>query len=74
MEFITAVTIAEVTFVVGGVLGYYLGHRGIAGVESDLQDVKTDIANIKGKLTPTPVITPIAPIQPVAPIQVASVS
>lgn len=30
--------------------GYYLGHRGIVGVKSDLQDVKKDVENIAGKV------------------------
>lgn len=49
--------------VVGFILGLYVGHRGWTGVQSDLGDVKSDLANIKGRLTPTVTITPVpAPV------------
>lgn len=38
------------------VIGYYIGERGVKGVSSDLSDVKADIAGIKAKLSPTPVV------------------
>lgn len=37
---------------VSGLIGYYLGHRGLTGVKSDLNDVKTDITMIKAKINP----------------------
>lgn len=40
-----------------GVSCYYLGHRGLSGVQNDLKDVKTDLAILKLRMsgqTPTP--------------------
>lgn len=39
-----------IALVIGAVSGWYLKGRGMAGVKIDLDNVKTDIANIKGKL------------------------
>lgn len=35
-----------------GLVGFYLGHRGLTGVKTDLQDVKTDVATIQAKINP----------------------
>lgn len=48
------------SFAIGILGGVYLGKRGVAGIESDVNDLKLDIAHIKGKLTPTPVISTVA--------------
>lgn len=48
------IIIVEVLCLVSGLVGYYIGHRGLTGVQSDLNDVKQDIANVKGKLEGTP--------------------
>lgn len=37
---------------VSGLVGFYLGHRGLTGVKSDLNDVKTDVTLIKAKINP----------------------
>jgi hypothetical protein len=37
--------------------GYYLGHRGLAGVKSDLNDAKIDIEKLKVKTDPSAPIT-----------------
>lgn len=39
-----------IALVIGAVSGWYMKGRGMAGVKIDLDNVKTDIANIKGKL------------------------
>lgn len=61
------------SIVTGGIC-YYIGERGWTGVQNDLNNVKLDIAHIKGKLgvtqTQTPIVTPVtnnpAPITPPA--------
>lgn len=45
-------------------VGYWIGHRTWTGVKSDLGDVKQDLANIKGVLTPTPVAVPAPVVLP----------
>lgn len=40
------------SFVFGVVVGWYVKGRGMTGVKIDLANVKTDIENIKAKLTP----------------------
>jgi hypothetical protein len=39
--------------IVSGVIGYYVGERGWSGVESDLNNVKLDIENLKNRLNGT---------------------
>lgn len=65
MDFVTQLLVTEVLMAVSLVVGYFMGKRGLTGVASDLNNVKTDIANLKGKLdgqaqvvtvTPTPVV------------------
>lgn len=34
----------------GLVVGFYVSHRGVHGVVSDLNDVKTDVAVLKSKV------------------------
>jgi hypothetical protein len=41
-----------------GVFGYYVGERGWQGVQNDLNNVKLDVATIKGKIDgPATVVT-----------------
>lgn len=42
-------------------LGWYIKGRGMAGVQIDLNNVKTDVENLKDKVFPvaTPVPTPV---------------
>lgn len=54
--------IVEGLMILSGVIGYYCGHRGFAGVASDLNDIKLDVKSLKA--TPTTVVptvvTPVA--------------
>lgn len=34
-------------------LGFYLGKRGLTGVETDLENIKLDIAHLKGAVSGT---------------------
>lgn len=56
MQISTAFWIGTGFTIFAGVLGYYLGERGWTGVQNDLNNVKQDIAHIKGVLTPTTVV------------------
>ena len=40
-----------------GIMGFYVGERGFQGVQNDLNNVKLDVANIKGKIS-GPTVTP----------------
>lgn len=60
MDFLATVAWLLISFGIGLLGGVYLSKRGIAGIENDVNNVKMDIANIKGKLTPTPVISTVA--------------
>lgn len=41
-----------------GAIGYYIGNRGLAGVKSDLQDAKDDLAKVKASLDQKPTDVP----------------
>lgn len=47
-----------VSLAVGGGLGYYVKSRGMTGVQTDLNSVKTDVENLKAKVFPTATPTP----------------
>jgi hypothetical protein len=78
IEFSTAFYIAFGFSLLTGVLGYYVGERGWTGVQNDLNNVKLDIANLKGSLpfhgTTTPATVAVVPAialpspQPVVPV------
>lgn len=38
------------TSIIAGIIGYYVGHRGVNGVKNDLNDVKNDVNKIKAKV------------------------
>lgn len=61
-DFATVFYTAVVCSAISLVLGYYVGERGWQGVQNDLNNVKLDIANIKGKIdgpsVPQPVVVP----------------
>lgn len=42
-----------VTAVVMGGLGYYIKGRGMAGVNIDIANIKTDVLNLKNKIDPS---------------------
>lgn len=46
---ITAISSA-VAFAVGAGMGWYVKGRGMAGVKIDMDNIKMDIANLKGKI------------------------
>lgn len=48
-----------VSAAVAGGAAWYVRGRGMAGVQIDLNNVKTDIENLKAKLSPA-VVTPVA--------------
>ncbi len=50
VSYMTALISAAVTFVVGGGLGWWLGKRGTAGVQADLNTVKADVESLKTKI------------------------
>ncbi len=51
----------NIAMAVSFALGYYVGHRGLTGVQSDLSDIKQDIANVKGKLEGIPAVVQVTP-------------
>lgn len=63
VPYLHAVYASLISFVVGGGLAWYVRGRGLAGVQIDLNNVKTDVENIKTKLIPTPVVAVSAPVQ-----------
>ena len=59
---LTSLISSIVTGAVGFGLGWYVKGRGMTGVQIDLNNVKTDVENLKNKLFPvqaTPVVAPI---------------
>lgn len=40
---------------VGFGLGWYIKGRGLTGVQNDLNNIKTDVENLKAHVFPTPV-------------------
>ena len=55
-----------------GILGYYIGERGVTGVENDLNNVKLDVATIKGKIDGPAVVTPVGTTTGVVTIPVSN--
>lgn len=62
MDLLTQFYVTLGLMVFSGGCGYYLGERGWQGVQSDLNNVKLDVAHIQGKLgvntQTTQIITP----------------
>lgn len=56
-----AISVA-VSLLVGGLLGWYFKGRGMTGVKIDLNNVKTDVENIKSKIFPAPVVGAATPV------------
>lgn len=52
VSYMTALISVAVASVVGGGLGWWLGKRGVTGVQADLNTVKADVASLKAKITP----------------------
>jgi hypothetical protein len=53
------------------VVGYYFGERGFQGVQNDLNNVKVDVAHIKGSLS-GPVVPTVTPIPSVTTVPVVT--
>lgn len=66
IEFSTAFYIAFGFSIFTGIIGYYVGERGWQGVQNDLNNVKIDIAHIKGTLSgPANTVTTVPAVRPV---------
>ena len=65
LEFVFVVN--AIANIVCFVAGYYIAHRGVAGVKSDLADVAMDVRNIKARLTPGTPVSVVAVPPVVAP-------
>ena len=55
-DILNTIIASVVSLLVGGGLGWYIKGRGMTGVQIDLNNVKTDVENIKNKLFP---VTPV---------------
>lgn len=54
----THIYVALAFMAVTGLIGFYLGHRGLTGVNNDVQDIKKDIAVLKVRTEPNPTPVP----------------
>lgn len=50
---LTELIIGGVAVVIAFTLGWYIRGRGYAGVQIDLNNIKTDIVNLKNKIDPS---------------------
>lgn len=50
ITYMTGFIWSGVTLVIGFITGWYTKGRGMTGVQIDLNNVKTDLANLKGKV------------------------
>lgn len=55
---LTELIVGGIAVAVAFTLGWYIKGRGMTGVQIDLNNVKTDVENLKTKLFPAPVATP----------------
>lgn len=51
MDIVTQILVTEVLMAGSLVVGFFMGKRGLTGVASDMNNIKTDIATLKGKLS-----------------------
>lgn len=57
ISYMTAIISSLISFVAGFGLGWYVKGRGMTGVKIDLNNVKTDVENLKAKFNaPTPTV------------------
>lgn len=61
MNFETILAINAVSNILCFVAGFYVSHRGLTGVKSDLADVGSDVKNIKARLTPGTTVSVVSP-------------
>jgi hypothetical protein len=64
VSLMTALISSAIAAAIGGGLAWYIRGRGMAGVQIDLNNVKNDISNIKGRLDGTPAATPVVVTPP----------
>lgn len=50
LAYTTALIWSGVSFVTGSIISWYIKGRGMSGVKIDLDNVKMDLANLKGKI------------------------
>ena len=50
VSYMTALISAVIAFIIGGGLGWWLGPKATAGIQTDLTAVKTDIEDLKTKV------------------------
>lgn len=55
----------ELLMVGTGLLGYYMGQRGWAGIKMDITNAKTEIEKLKARFEGTPTQVVVAPTVPV---------
>lgn len=48
--YMTGLIMTSIALVVGAVSGWYFKGRGMAGVKIDLNNIKTDVSNLKAKI------------------------
>ncbi len=53
VPYMTAIISGVVALFVGAGLGWYVRGRGMTGVQIDLNNIKTDVENIKTKIFPS---------------------
>lgn len=57
ISYMTAIISSLISLAAGFGLGWYIKGRGMAGVKIDLNNVKTDVENLKSKFNvPTPTV------------------
>lgn len=70
VTYMEAAIAAGVSLLVGFGIGWYIKGRGMAGVKIDLNNVKTDVENLKNKVFPVAIPTPVT-VTPVAVVPAA---
>lgn len=71
ISYMDAFLTAAATFVVGSLIGYWMGATGITNaiteIKNDITGVKTDVQNLKAKIEPTTTVTKVTSSVPVIP-------
>lgn len=62
---ISHIDIFLVATVAAGLIGFYIGHRGITGVKSDMGDIQKDVSFLKGKISGQQEVKAVVPATPV---------
>lgn len=65
VTYMTALYYSMASLAAGFGLGWYIKGRGMAGVQIDINNIKTDIVNLKNKISPpAPVMVNVPNITP----------